>query len=345
MLRKVAIIAAGLAVLFGSIALTKGKDDKADSRVTEKVAATGEDTGKSAAESISGEKTSKQADRYWLGLRCVAPLPEMIRAQVDLPAGGGIYVAKVVPKGPAAEAGIKRHDIILAAGDRPLKEVADLVAVVDRSQGKKISLTIIRGGKQQKIELTPQKQPAEYAAKGPIDFPPDSKWHKLGQLFDQTRPGKDGRPPLRMRFMHPGMILPPLPPDMTVTMIRKGDQPPKFIVKRGDEKWTVTADELDKLPADIRPHVERMIGGTNIVLPRPPGMLFPGERLNMPDPAQIEKKLEQRIQKEMEAMNRQLKRLEKMAEDLRKGRTLPDESAEPQLKADKKAATEQKKDK
>jgi len=65
-------------------------------------------------------------------------------------------------------------------------------------------------GKRQNIEITPQKQrPAEFAPKGSLVMPPDSKWQKLGKWFDENRPGVDGRPPLRMRFMHPGIILPP----------------------------------------------------------------------------------------------------------------------------------------
>ena len=49
----------------------------------------------------------------------------------------------------------------------------------------------------------------ENTPKRSIDVPADSKWHKLGEWFEKNQPGVDERPPLTMRFMHPGIILPP----------------------------------------------------------------------------------------------------------------------------------------
>lgn len=333
MTRRIAIIIAGVAVLLGSIAFTKAKDGKGE--LTDKTTA-------AATNKNADTKTAGQSGQYWLGLRCVSSVPEMVRAHVEVPEDGGIFVANVLPKGPAAKAGIRRHDIIMAAGDKRLEEVADLVAVVDRSRGKEISLKILRGDKQLDIQLAPQIRPAEYVARGPVDIPPGSRWHKLGKLFDQSRPGKDGRPPLRMRFMHPGIILPPLPSGMTVTVTRKGDEPAEITVKHDGKQWTVTIDELDKLPNDIRPHVEQMIGGIKVAPPRSAGMLSPGalgEGMKMSDPAEIEKNLHRRIQKQMEAMNRKMKKLEQMAEDLRKGRASSDKPAKPELEADQDAET------
>ena len=334
MTRRIAIIITGVAVLMGSIAFTKAKDGKGESTDKTTVAAANEN---------AGNQTAGQSGQYWVGLRCVSSVPEMVRAHVEVPEDGGIFVANVLPKGPAAKAGIRRHDVILTAGDKRLEKVADLVAVVDRSQGKEISLKILRGGKQMDIKLTPQIRPAEYAARGPVDIPPGSKWHKLGKLFDQKQPGKDGRTPLRMRFMHPGIILPPLPPGMTVTVTRKGEEPAEITVKRDGKQWTVTVDELDELPEDIRTHVEQTIGGIKVAPPTSPGML--SERLKMLDSAEIEKNLQIRIQKQMEAMNRQMKKLEKMSEELRKGRTSGDEPVKPEQKADKDAETPRKTEK
>jgi len=292
------------------------------------------DTNKS-----SSQAAAKQTNQYWLGVRCVSPVPEMIRAHVEVPDDRGVFVAAVVPKGPADESGIQRHDIILAVDDKPLKEVADLIAVVEKSNGAKLTLNILRGGKQQKITVTPKKRPAEFDSRGPVAMPPGSKWQKLGKLFDQSKPGMDGRPPLRMRFMHPGTILPPLPKGMTVTVTRKGDEPAKIIVKKGDKSWELTADDVDELPIDVRPHVERMLGGQKITPPMSPGMLR--DKMKLPDPAEMQKSAQERIQKQIDAMNRQMQKLEKMAEDLRRQRssltepTKPKEAAKPEQKTDK----------
>ena len=328
MLRKVAIIVAGVAVLLGSIAYSKAKDSQSEAKDKVQLAAPTEPAAEAAA----------KENQYWIGVRCVAPVPEMVRAHAEVPDDSGIFVAEVLPEGPAAAAGLKRHDVILAVGDKPVKAVADLIAAVGKSQGEKLTLKILRGGKQQDVALAPQKRLEEFDSKGPVAMPPGSKWQKLGKYFDQSRPGMDGRPPLRMRFMHPGMILPPLPAGMTVTVTRQGDEPAKITVKKGDKTWELTADDMDKLPDDVRPHVERMIGGLSATQPIAPGALSPQmlhDKLKMPDPAEIEKSVQNSIQKQIDAMSRQMKKLEKMADDLRKERALfmEQKKSEPQSKA------------
>ena len=79
--------------------------------------------------------------------------------------------------------------------------------------------------------------------------------------------GGNGQPPLQLRFIRPGAIVPgdvlvtvPLPPNMSIVVSKEGDQPARIVVKRGHEKWELTEKELDKLPADVRPHVQRMLG-------------------------------------------------------------------------------------
>lgn len=51
-----------------------------------------------------------------------------------------------------------------------------------------------------------------------------------------------------------------LPENMSVEIHKEGAKPAEITVHRGDESWHVTQDELDKLPADVRRHVEPMLG-------------------------------------------------------------------------------------
>src|SRR5512146_1880559 len=57
---------------------------------------------------------------YWIGVECY-PASETLRSQLDLPEGQGIVVEQVLPESPGAKAGVKRHDILLTAGDKPLR--------------------------------------------------------------------------------------------------------------------------------------------------------------------------------------------------------------------------------
>jgi len=52
-----------------------------------------------------------------------------------------------------------------------------------------------------------------------------------------------------------------LPDDVTVTVVRKGPDPAKITLRKGDQTWDVTDKELDKLPAEVRPYAETVLRG------------------------------------------------------------------------------------
>jgi len=86
------------------------------------------------ADSDSGTKPSK------LGV-AVRPLTADERKQID--AEGGLLVENV--EGPAARAGVQAGDVILAVNNQPVKEVAQLRRLVDKSKGS-VALLIQREG-------------------------------------------------------------------------------------------------------------------------------------------------------------------------------------------------------
>ena len=68
---------------------------------------------------------------------------------------GGIIINKVFPKSPAAEANLKKGDIILKAADVDLTkiELMEATKYVKGEKGTKITLTILRGKAKKKIEV------------------------------------------------------------------------------------------------------------------------------------------------------------------------------------------------
>lgn len=50
-----------------------------------------------------------------------------------------------------------------------------------------------------------------------------------------------------------------LPDDLTVSMTKKGSEPARITVKKGEQSWEITEKELDKLPDDVRKQVESVI--------------------------------------------------------------------------------------
>jgi len=78
--------------------------------------------------------------------------PELLKA---LGYNHGVVIGEVTSGGPAAEAGLKAEDIVLAINGRPVKDGDDLVArIADTPVGDTVTLTIDRGGQKLDKKVT-----------------------------------------------------------------------------------------------------------------------------------------------------------------------------------------------
>ncbi|MCS7239016.1 MAG: PDZ domain-containing protein [Thermoguttaceae bacterium] len=275
---------------------------------------------------VSGASVQVSAGPWWIGVQC-RPADPVLRAQLGLAENVGLVVDEVAPKSPAEKAGLKRFDVLVKAEDKDLTSVQDLIEVINRAEGKEIKLKYVRQAQVAEVAVTPEKRPA--TAPGVlVPAPPLPRWEWPHiELFGP--PGE----PFRFRFFYPGRIvppkagpLPPLPGNLAVTITKKGDEPAKISVKRDGESWEVTENELDKLPADIRPHVEQLLRGTPVITPPaedgkakerrdlrgwqfywsvPPGW----------DPAE-ERKLRERIESELKELHRRMEELRERIEEM-----------------------------
>lgn len=98
----------------------------------------------------------------------VTRLPRRLVRELDLLADTAVEVMEVVPQGPAAAAGIRAHDVIVAANDRIIATVDDLhrllsgrasngapQAAADAHRGE-LELSVIRDERMQRILVTPR---------------------------------------------------------------------------------------------------------------------------------------------------------------------------------------------
>ena len=87
------------------------------------------------------------------------PLPPAVRAQVGRPSG--VEVIGVDPDGPAATAGVRPEDLIVAVDGRPVERMDDLLRLmVGEAVGTPVTLGIVRAGRPIEVALVP----AELAA-------------------------------------------------------------------------------------------------------------------------------------------------------------------------------------
>ena len=91
--------------------------------------------------------------KYWIGI-LLAPIPDDVRAQIDISTDEGVLVRQVVPESPAAKAGIEVFDIVVKANNKPVANGSDLMELVKQEgqSGGKILLDVLRRGEQQSID-------------------------------------------------------------------------------------------------------------------------------------------------------------------------------------------------
>ena len=93
------------------------------------------------------------------------------RAYYKLPDNSGVIIAGVVGKGPAAEAGIRKNDVIRKIDGNPVKDNQDLLGMIaSRKPGETVKLEILRGGETMKIDVALTTRPA-FDSEGPESEP------------------------------------------------------------------------------------------------------------------------------------------------------------------------------
>jgi len=112
-------------------------------------------------------RTAGHVTRGWLGVMIQKITPELAK-EFDLDGESGALVSKVVPDGPAADAGIKRYDIIVEFDGKTIADLSELPRVVAETPvDKNVDVVVIRDGKRKtlraKVGVLPQPELVELA--------------------------------------------------------------------------------------------------------------------------------------------------------------------------------------
>ncbi|HEV3138579.1 MAG TPA: PDZ domain-containing protein, partial [Pirellulales bacterium] len=237
-----------------------------------------------ARKSVSRPRTAK----YWLEMQVVSVSPALSQ-QLDLK-GEGVLVAHVRPDGPADKGGIKENDVLLTIGDKSIKDLTDVVTALNASDGKELSVKLMRSGKTMSVSVTPVER-----VRKDKDFWPEA--HPFGDVDIRDMEKsireklKQAGVDVRMQLIQPGKIfpkqaglsfnMPEFPDDVTVNIHKEGKKPADIEVKRGDKTWNVKEGDLAALPEDLREPIEMLLGRNSRALmlrlanpfagPHPPG--------------------------------------------------------------------------
>ena len=121
----------------------------------------GDMRGDGAVANRAADRARPAASRRRLGTT-FAPIPDAVREQLDLPDGVGLLVDSVEPESHAAAAGLKRFDIFTRFNDQIVCNADQLATLIKLRKPGPVPLTILRGGRERKIQVTlPQADPVD----------------------------------------------------------------------------------------------------------------------------------------------------------------------------------------
>jgi serine protease DegQ len=93
-------------------------------------------------------------DEPFLGV-ILSPLSPQIAERFGIAAAGGAIVVQLERGSPAARAGIRPGDVIVAVDGRPVEAVEQVLAALRRSgAGQRLRLSVVRGGARRDVDVT-----------------------------------------------------------------------------------------------------------------------------------------------------------------------------------------------
>ncbi|MFL9450129.1 MULTISPECIES: HhoA/HhoB/HtrA family serine endopeptidase [Nostocales] len=118
------------------------------------------------AQRIARELISKgKVDHPYLGIQMVTLTPELrdkinSGAEVNITASKGVLLVDIVPRSPAASAGLRQGDIIQGINNQSVTKIEDVQRIVEGSKiGETIQLQVQRDGQTTQIAIRPAPLP------------------------------------------------------------------------------------------------------------------------------------------------------------------------------------------
>jgi serine protease Do len=124
-----------------------------------------------------------EVTRGYLGLALQPDMTPELAKQFDLPNMNGALVANVVPDSPAGKAGFKEGDFVIEFDGKKVKDMRQLRLMVSQTApGRKVTLRILRDGKEKALTATLVELPKEALARNGPNQPGERGQSKADAL-------------------------------------------------------------------------------------------------------------------------------------------------------------------
>ncbi|WP_448203310.1 DegQ family serine endoprotease [Azospirillum sp. sgz302134] len=196
-----------------------------------------------AKQVVAQLKDSGHVERGWLGVKIQEVSPD-IADTVGLSQPKGALVAEVTPGSPAAKAGLRQGDVILAYGGKPVDTLRDLTRrVAETKAGDKVDMTVMRQGKETTVSANIAPLPAEQQVASNEGAPADSQAVETVKGLKLAPLDEAARQRLGLEDGVKGVVVTAVSPKAGDVPVRPGD----VIVKVGDRTVTSPADVTKSL--------------------------------------------------------------------------------------------------
>jgi hypothetical protein len=181
-----------------------------------------------------------EEERFVIGVQCEEVSP-LLQRHLKLESGG-VVIVDVRDETPAAEAGMEKDDILTFIDDKPLKTRDELITMVTESEGRELSVTVIRDGETQVLKITPKKM------KVPVIVAPAEA--EIEEIRSLAGPGQSA---VRLHRVHPGILLEGGIPSDHEALVKKLEA-----LRRSAAAIRHEEDQHSEQPADIRDTVAEL---------------------------------------------------------------------------------------
>jgi membrane-associated protease RseP (regulator of RpoE activity) len=179
--------------------------------------------------------------------------------------GRGVRLLEVKPEGPAAEAGLKQGDLLTGIGDLPVRQMTDLLMILDHvPAGNTVPVRVARDGQNLEIRVTLAERPAS-AGPRPPQLLPDTQ---------PDRPVQPGPEVIPKAEPVPGVIVPGVPPNGVVPALPDPAAERIEEMERRIQELERRVAELEKALAESKTPLEEV---------KPPVPEPPGPKLEAPE--------------------------------------------------------------